>query len=156
LSVNAYVGAPPIRRRVVSRHVNSVPSLRSRFGDPRPVSTPVPGPPRRLDLSDRAAGGPLVTDEPHRGQPLVHHIGTDRSIGQLDQLLHLGPERVDQPGPLHRRVDRPALLTSLDVTAHRLGVHPNKSRRRVRTPGGVERFQNLHDLPVRLLHSPSG
>jgi hypothetical protein len=42
---------------------------------------------------------------------------------------------------------------SEDLGEHRLGVHP---RHRVRTPGGVKSLQNLHDLPVRLLHSPSG
>ena len=43
-----------------------------------------------------------------------------------------------------------------DVASHRLGVHPRQRRRRVGAASGVERFQNLHDLPVRLLHSPSG
>jgi hypothetical protein len=79
---------------------------------------------------------------PSARSPLVHHIGADRAIGPIDPFLDLGQERVDDPWPLHRSVDRPTGIACGDVPAHRLGIHPRQHRRRVRTPGRVERFQN--------------
>ena len=48
-----------------------------RLRDPRPVHPAPPGPPRLLDLCDRAAGGPLGPTEPHRDDLVVRHVGAD-------------------------------------------------------------------------------
>ncbi len=126
-----------------------------RLGDPRPIRPPMPCYIGGLRCCDRAAGGPLITEKPHRDQPLMQHIGADRTLGDLHNLLDLGHEGVDQLRPAHRLIDRHPGLALGDVGPHRLRVHPRQCCRRMRTPGGVERFENLHDLPVRLLHSPS-
>ena len=57
------------------------------------------GPPRRLGLGHRPAGGALIAGEAHGHDPLVHHVGPDLGLGALDELLDLLEERVDQPGP---------------------------------------------------------
>ena len=77
-------------------------------------------------------------------------------IDEHDELLDLAQERVDQLAPLHWTPGRQPSIPPGHITAHRLRVHPRQPSRRMGTARGVERFQNLHDLPVRPLHSPSG
>ena len=49
---------------------------------------------------------------------------------------------------------RPAQIPGLRIPAHRLRIRIAQRRRRMRDSRRVERFENFHDLPVRLLHRP--
>ena len=42
------------------------------------------------------------------------------------------------------------------IPAHRLRIRLAQRRRRMRDASRIKRFENFHDLPVRLLHGPSG
>ncbi len=144
--------APPIRAGHHRAPVELQPQ--PRLGDPRPIRAPMTGPPRRLRLGHRPPGGALVAREPHRRsrswtmsartcalRPSTHsstcQVRIDRSAAAAPAASPAGPGH----GATYRRTV--------------FGSTPT-ARRRVRTAGQIERFQNLHDLPVRLLHSPSG
>ena len=127
-----------------------------RFRYPRPVRPPAPGPPGGLQLGHRPPGRALRPAIAHRGQLAVHHIGADPAITAVDQLLHLGQERIYRPGtaPGFQRIC-PG-ITQRHITGHGLTVSPGQLRRRMRATAQVIRLKNFHDLPARLGHGPSG
>ena len=49
-----------------------------------------------------------------------------------------------------------APVTPVDVAGDRLRIAGGEVGRRMGAAGEIERFEDLHDLPVRLLHGPSG
>jgi len=108
-----------------------------------------------LELSDRPAGAALITGEAHRDQPLMHHIGADRTLAEVDHLLDVRQERIDQPRPARRLERVPAGIADLDIPSDRLGINTSELRGRPRALRRVERLQNLHDLPARLRQRPS-
>ena len=59
----------------------------------------MPGLPCLLRHRDGAPGRPVGAGEPHRGQPLMHHIRADLALRGLHQLLDLVAERVDRLRP---------------------------------------------------------
>jgi len=120
--------------------------MAGRSAGARPASGPSPAPP--------PAGWPLIPDEPHRDQPLVHHIRPHLPPRALHPLLHLVRERIDQPLPPPRARHRQAPIPQPHQAAHRLRITPHQPNGRVRTPGQVIRLKNLHDFPVILLHGP--
>ncbi len=127
-----------------------------RLADPWPVGAPTPGPPTRLGLGHRPARGPLIAVEPHHHQPLVGLVCPDAALRAVHPLLDLVQERIDQPRPAAGPFHRPAPIPRLHIAAHRLRIDLGQLRRRMRAAGRVVRLENLHDLPVRLLHGPSG
>ena len=124
----------------------------ARLSDPRPIRAPVPSPPSRLHLRDRASGGAFRPGEPHPDQPGMDHIRADLALAGLDPVLNLRHEPIQHPRPPARTRHRPTRIPRRDIPTHRLRIHPRQQRSRVRTLRGVERLQNFHDLPVRLLH----
>ena len=107
------------------------------------------------NLRDSRAGGPLVPGEPQPLQAFVGHISTDRALGLLNQFLQLGQDgSISLARCTGESIGSPALSWRRNA-ALSWGPPPQHSRG-VRTPGGIECFQNLNDLPVRFLHSPSG
>ena len=126
------------------------------LGDPRPVRAPMPGPPPRLRLGDRPASRALIAVEAEHHQPLMDLVRPDRALRAVHPLLDLRQVPVDDPLPPTRPTHRPARIPRRDIRAHRLCVHARQPSRRMGATRGVERLQNLHDLPVRLLHGPSG
>jgi transposase len=123
-----------------------------RLSQPGPVRPAVPGPVTGPRRSNRAPRGPLAAPEPHRHEPLMSDISPYLPLGPVRPFLDLLQELIDQLRP-HRR---PAQITGLRVTPHRLGIRAAQRRRRMRDTRHVIRLENFHDLPVRLLHCPSG
>lgn len=121
-----------------------------RLRNPRPILAPVPGLERRFRLGHRLPRRAVGTGEPHRDQALMHHIGADPAPGILDEFLDLAQERVDQPSPPGGSERIPTGVTDRDITGDGLLIHTGKLRRRVGAACPVERFQDLHDFPVRL------
>ena len=105
-----------------------------RLGDPRPIRPAVPGPPPGLRRRHCPPRGPLIPGEPHRGQPLMHHIGPHLALGPVHPLLDLAHERVDQLGPRHRLRHRPAQIPGLRIPAHCFRIRLAQRRRRMRDP----------------------
>jgi hypothetical protein len=124
----------------------------ARLGDPRPVRPAVPGSPPGLRRRRRPPRSPLVPGEPHHGQPLMHDVGPHLALGPVHPLLDLVQERVDHLRPSRRLAHGPAQIPGQRIPAHRLRICLAQRRRRMRDAGRIERFENFHDLPVRLLH----
>src|SRR3981081_3107751 len=53
-------------------------------------------------------------------------------------------------------MDTPGVAYAELGITHGLLINPGQLRRGTRTAGQVERFQDLHNIPVRLRHGPSG
>ena len=126
------------------------------LGDPRTVRPPAAGPVRGLGQPDGPAGRPLRAVEAERSQPLVDDVGPDPPGRALDELLDLRAVRVDlhrPPDPGGRVV---APVTPVDVAGDGLRIAGGEVGRRMGAAGEIECFEDLHDLPVRLLHGPSG
>ena len=64
--------------------------------------------------------------------------------------------RSDEHRPADRGVRIAPGVTGPDVAGDGLGVAGGEVGCRVGAAGEIERFEDLHDLPVRLLHGPSG
>ena len=83
-------------------------------------------------------------------------VRADPAPGALDELLDLVAVPVDE----HRPVDGGVLVapdvTGENVAGDGLRIAGGKAGRRIGAAGEIERFEDLHDLPVRLLHDPSG
>jgi hypothetical protein len=80
----------------------------------------------------------------------VHHVGADAALGVLHHLLDLVQERVDQSGTSGPLEWVMTTVTQRDISGDCLLVHPGQVRCGVSAPRSVERFENLHDFPVRL------
>ena len=82
----------------------------------------------------------------------MHYVSTDLALRGFDQLLDLLRERVDLR-PFHRPAQWVATsVADRDIPGDGLLIHPDQLRGRVSAACQIERFQNLHDLPVRLGH----
>jgi hypothetical protein len=104
----------------------------------------------------RPAGGPLIAVEPEHDQPFVDLVRADQALGRVDHFLDLGLERVDDPLPTTRSLNRGTSITGGNQASDGLGIDPGQLRRRMRAAGLVECFEDFHDLPGRLFHGPSG
>jgi hypothetical protein len=86
----------------------------------------------------------------------VDDVGPDPASGTLDELLDLVAVPIEE----HRSADPCAWVgaegTGPHVAGDGLGIAAGQLGRRVGAAGEIERFEDLHDLPVRLLHGPSG
>src|SRR5450759_1868722 len=118
------------------------------------------GPVCRLRSSDRPAGRPLARGvwvlRIEDAQALVDDVRPDPAAGTLDELLDLVAVPIDEHRPVDRSVRVAADVTGPHIADDGLGIAGGKVGRRVGAAGEVERFEDLHDLPVRLLHGPSG
>jgi hypothetical protein len=121
----------------------------ARLWHPGPIAAPCPArhaclasaTARRVVRSTHQTPSPPGTGGRHRrgsGLRVVH------------QLLDLGQERIDQPRTAQpaERVD--AGVAASDVGCDGFGVAADQLRGRPGAASQVERFQDLHDLPVRL------
>jgi len=80
----------------------------------------------------------------------MNDVGAHVGLGAIDQLLDLLQERVDQPrsASTHERVA--ARVAHFHVTSDGLRITASQRGGRMRATGQVKRFEDLHDLPVRL------
>jgi len=130
-----------------------------RLSHPRSIRAPPTRPPCCLRRPHRPPGGAFRPRKSHRHKAFVHSVCPDLPLRRVDQLLHLGQERVDQlrsrsPRP-HERIPATG-ITQCHIPLHRLCITPGQLRRRMRAASQVVRLQDLHDLPVRLGHGLSG
>ena len=87
----------------------------------------------------------------------MHDVGADVASGALDELLDLLDEGVDDALPAHGGAHHQPGVAPGHVVAHGLGVTPRQPAGGLGATGQVKRFEDLHDLPVRLgQRSPSG
>lgn len=127
-----------------------------RLGNPRPVSPPVPGPPRVFGLGDRPPGRPLRAVIAHRGQPAVHHIRADLPAAAVHQLLHLAGELIDAARPPQAGSRISPGLPQCYVPQHGLTVRAGQLRRRMRAASQVNASRiSMISLPD-LVTDPSG
>ena len=130
------------------------------LGDPGPVRPHPARPERRLRAPDRPAGRALARGIRGEGvedaQALVHDVRPDPATRALHELLDLVAVPVDEHRPAHPGVGVGALVSGGDVASHGLGIAAGELGCGMGAAGEVERFEDLHDLPVRLLHDPSG
>jgi hypothetical protein len=113
------------------------------------------GPVRRLDLGDRAAGGPLRPGVAEREQLLVSPVGADLPLAAFDPLLELREVLVDQLRTSRRSVAEAAGLTQLHVTGDGVVRAIRELGGVAVGPGQVVGIQNFHDLLGRLQLIPS-
>jgi hypothetical protein len=74
----------------------------------------------------------------------------------FDELLDLVAIGVDLHRPADPSVRVVPGVAELDVAGDGLGVAAGQVGRGMGTAGEVEGLEDVHDLPVRLLHGPSG
>jgi len=124
----------------------------SRLGHPRPIGAAAAGEPRRLGLGHGPASGALVADEAHGQQVLMDHVGADVALGALDELLDLLHEGIDDALPTQGGDGDEPGVAPAHVELDGLGVAAGQTAGGFGAAGQVKRFEDLHDLPVRLRH----
>ena len=128
------------------------------LGDPRPIRPRPAGPERRL----RCVGPPggscarsrVRIPSPARRRSWTTSARTLPPERSTSSSI-FAQERVDQ----HRPPDpgmRVAPVSRARHSRHGLGIAAGELGRGVGAAGEVEGLEDLHDLPVRLLHGPSG
>ena len=130
----------------------------SRLHNPRAIDAPAAGTPVQLHHRERPACGAVQALEAEPDKLVEHHITTNLAVGAFDPFLDLGHEPIDQLHPLQRRhavgqqppiAHRDPMLNGLMRATRKLTGGPITVRQR-------ERFQDFHDLLVRLQLVPSG
>ncbi len=86
----------------------------------------------------------------------MHDVGPHLALRPVHPLLDLVQERVDQLRPRRRPPSRQGPGPGPAHTGAPSSDLPCTAAPPMRDASRIERFENFHDLPVRLLHGPSG
>ena len=129
-----------------------------RLHNPWAIDAPAAHLPVQLHDRQRPADGAIGPLEPEPDELVEHDIATHTPVGSFDPFLDLGHEPIDQLRSLRRRhtVGQQALVAHRDPMLDRVMRATREFARGPITVRQRERFQDFHDLLVRLQQVPSG